>query len=416
MVINYTMFFNMFNMLCTIGLTIQVILITIKYTDYEVTNSIRIDMPFAVEVPSLSLCFFIYLVLGSGHYSDYENTSVTLHDVFNGMLRFDDLLTNAVIRFPNVHLVQEFETTDTIRQNVDVSMFYVQEYVCYRLSIKTNGSLNFARAATAYEWPGMAFNYRLRTQLTNKTTSMVPVIHKSLLPNKEVMMARSVPSNDTDIRLSYQDIVTYSLSPPYQTQCRNYDQSACFSGCLINRTLDKLKMFPFTCIIPELNNYDMTRPLFPHDLGNRTLMASYESIIFGCLHQCPQITCRNVLTMTRIEVVNQNTPFNETQVRVSIPTFPNIVIKFEARFVFLEYLIYIMSCFGTWLGISVLSLNPVPVLVWMLNKYRPRNRNHLKPKTMSLAQLTENVHTLNSIVSSQFVRSFHFQPNQYKSH
>ena len=332
------------------------------------------------------------------------------------MSAYDDLLTNAIIRYPNVYLVQEFNTTETIRQNVDVSKFYVQEYVCYRLAIKTNDSLNFARVATAYEWPGMAFNYRFRIELTYKTTSVVPVVHQGYnsLPHFALMMARSVPSNGSDIRLSYQNIVTYSLQAPYKTNCRHYHRSACLSECVINRTLDTLNVFPYTCLIPELNNYNMSRPLFPHDLGNRTLMESYESIIGECLHKCSHATCHYIQTITRIETVSKTTPFNTTQVRVSIPTFPTIAIRYAARFGFLEYLIYIMSCVGTWLGISVLSLNPVPVLVWMLNKYRPNNRNNLKPKTMSLEQLTENVYTLNSMVSSQFVRSFHFQLSRYK--
>ena len=237
------MSFKIFTTICVVGLIVHVLYITDTYTDYEVTNNIVIDIPDTVQVPTLSLCFFIYELLDGGDTKrhDVRTLTTSLADLFKEASQYDDLIKYAVIRFPDKTMDNQFDfnTSDRIREKVDISKFYAQEYICYRMTLKVNGTYDFDRISTAYEWPSMVFVYRIRPDLTSKTWFMAPVIHEShSYPHRELMLARSAPSDGSEVHVSYQNIMTYRLPAPYSTKCRNYERPLCIQECAINLTLD----------------------------------------------------------------------------------------------------------------------------------------------------------------------------------
>src|SRR5438270_6934839 len=51
---------------------------------------------------------------------------------------------------------------------------------------------------------------------------------------------------------------------------------------------------------------------------------------------------------------------NETSFIINIPRDPFITINYKPQILLMEFLVYVLSCFGTWFGISVFKLNPIP--------------------------------------------------------
>ena len=105
-----------------------------------------------------------------------------------------------------------------------------------------------------------------------------------------------------------------------------------------------------------------------------------------------------------METVAPDLIYNETQVRVNIPNYPTIIISYEEKFGLLEYCIYVMSCFGTWLGISMVNLNPVTLLEW-IHKHRQKGTRILYlRKSVNLEQLSDSFEKLSHRVNYLMVQ------------
>jgi hypothetical protein len=66
-------------------------------------------------------------------------------------------------------------------------------------------------------------------------------------------------------------------------------------------------------------------------------------------------------------------PNNDKMVfSVSVPKSPDYFIIFEAKMTFLEYFIHVISCFGIWFGVSILSLNPLQYKKYIIKLFNSK--------------------------------------------
>lgn len=78
----------------------------------------------------------------------------------------------------------------------------------------------------------------------------------------------------------------------------------------------------------------------------------FESI---CDSECRQEPCHITYTKSNMVV----TVHDIAQFIVKIPPEPFTKVTCHPSIRLIEFLVYILSCFGTWFGISVLGLNPL---------------------------------------------------------
>jgi hypothetical protein len=162
-------------------------------------------------------------------------------------------------------------------------------------------------------------------------------------------------------------IVTNELLPaPYATKCMDYstlgylDSEDCTKKCLIRQSMIAFQRYPYSIYEGQpLNNKIITVSQLQTNSSMNKMLYRFES---KCMKECKKFGCNLNYTITQVtkDPNNDYITFN-----VHIPQFPNYFIKFRAKLSFIEYFIYVLSCFGTWFGLSILSLNPFRYKEWL---------------------------------------------------
>lgn len=107
--------------------------------------------------------------------------------------------------------------------------------------------------------------------------------------------------------------------------------------------------------------YDFPHVLFSDD-DNVTFRRIADKVYKECYRRFSQSRCRYSITETEVKVISDKRNDKSLRVRVMGPRGPNTLVHSEPAFLLSEYLLYVCSCFGIWLGISVLRLNPITLM------------------------------------------------------
>lgn len=169
--------------------------------------------------------------------------------------------------------------------------------------------------------------------------------------------------------LTYYIVRNYFLSAPYKTNCIDYnklgfmDAEDCIKKCLANSSTAVFDRYPYSVLEEERLRFK----IFNINILKRN--ATVSKLLYRmerkCQSKCKQLGC--VLSYTITQVTKD--PNNDVMTfNVLIPQLPSYTIKFRPKMQFLEYFIYVLSCFGTWFGLSVLSLNPCKQSIWVPEK------------------------------------------------
>lgn len=210
-----------------------------------------------------------------------------------------------------------------------------------------------------------------------------------------------VKKNYFIFQLTYSELKMTRLPPPYDTGCKNYITEGilsaieCRNECLVNHTIAKLGKVPFsaslwntTTIIQfittygevsnEVNEYLSTclekeqqqtavlkyQHLTNQDMKNVTVSHQLIQIEDQCHQECKRPDCEDVIALTRgsydyIRPENLDLPSKQPlEFEISAPKKPVIAINYKEKISQTEFLVYILSCFGIWFGLSVLSVCP----------------------------------------------------------
>lgn len=156
--------------------------------------------------------------------------------------------------------------------------------------------------------------------------------------------------------VQYSWMSTTRLPPPYHTRCgilqaMGYDKrDNCISDCIIKLTLIRYNKLPLSTILVDgdlnylhLNEIDMKN----HSIG----LADIE---LECLANCNIYDCNDIITIPTVETRDTDNFVFRVMMQAPSQLFSTLV--FSSRMTFVEFLIYILSTIGSWMGISVLSL------------------------------------------------------------
>lgn len=147
------------------------------------------------------------------------------------------------------------------------------------------------------------------------------------------------------------------LPHPYKTQCRNYrdegltDLYSCRQRCFRNKTVRAFDKVPFNSRIKYAWNYKRVRAKDMHDEEIRSTLNKQQQ---DCINQCSGDDCIQIITMTDAE----RQEFEYLQFKYRTPIDPSLELTFNPKLSLIEYLAYVTSCFGIWLGVSFYQFNP----------------------------------------------------------
>lgn len=215
--------------------------------------------------------------------------------------------------------------------------------------------------------------------------------------------------------MTYSTLEMVRLPSPYDTHCLNYQETGVFSAiecrndCLLNKTLQEVKKIPFSITVwnaseiyratveygefneetdkaidfysrrlqfytslmdyRHINNMDITNPHLTQKLVN---------IENTCSRMCSRPDCFDILTMTKVSYDYPKKEKSEEGIplrfEVLVPTKPALKIVHGIKVSWTEYVVSVLSCFGIWFGLSVLSVNPFKLTLTLASKAGTKGR------------------------------------------
>ena len=382
--------------MCLFGLVIHVGVITSEYLKYEATSNVEMETTDRLPIPALSLCFRYVDILDIARLNrdssmtlsppNYTNRwsrqdsiaivqkSITLRQLFDYTPSSSQLFTDSFIRHPGqyeVKFLDEFET----RSVFDVSKYFTQDYICYRIQVVSTKTVayDYDRVLKSMNYPGAAYEIGLNFSAISKATAILPVVHAADdLPYYSRFFATKISRFNQQMEtplfyLTSEKISIRKLKAPYPTDCDGQvsgidDLPERITGCLINQTLESFGKLPFTNIImesrqhldhPILNSVDL--------LADKNMSTGLTTVEDFCQRLLPKPECYVFMFYTSI--VDKSTGKDTMSFRVNLPNRPEVKISFQPMTQFFDYVTYVLSCLGTWIGISIFDLNPIPILI-----------------------------------------------------
>ena len=389
--------------ICSGGFMIQVVQISDSYFKYETRIVNDISFPFKIPTPSMSICFrygdIIDYDMVWEKYPDanisYEggleddfvalSNTLTIKDLFEMTPKELDLYLFCSMRKKESFFLQDY-FDDNCTQVFRVFKFYILNYVCYKFNFTEvfSGRVHtFEHLAFTLDNPGLIYEISLNLTAFLLADYIRIVIHSPKhYPTDSIGFAptlrRIIDKETGKGKYNYFDIDFYGieqkrLPPPYTTECRDYgqetadNQRTCQIKCKSEGTVKNFRKVMFNHIQSSpLEIGHMTEQLY---LRNQT-MVIMEGLAKECERQCNELACFDKMWVTTPKKVP--TEPRGLDFRVSSPKHMYYSTEHLPKLEFMDYFVYVSSCFGLWFGISVWQVNPFPLLIRTITQWHEK--------------------------------------------
>ena len=347
--------------------------------------------PLKLSVPSLSLCFpyeeiinlkEVAQVLPAVENIDPEKLTISdlstlnLEHLFNMTPSEKNLIAACAYRIPGSF--KKMEQTGNCSGVFNVTKFFKQRFICYKFALfeQSNASFIFDFIQNSLSSPGVFYDITLSIKLPH-VDGFQSVIHSpKLYPrgNKAFPISvsrvtalipfkgKQIKRKDFVFSFSYSLATNVLLEAPYKSNCRHYgndlsqkyeSKEGCIDLCLTEGVKKKLGKIPFSAVqlLPEK---------FPHisieDNSNPNTNEANIAVRKECMTQCNQNNCNDEMFITKFirSSFNENLNF-----RVYVTNEPLISSTLKPKLQTIEFLVYILSCFGIWFGASFYSFSAI---------------------------------------------------------
>jgi len=288
--------------------------------------------------------------------------TATLKDIFD--MTPDVLLTACRYRQPKTFHVM------THNESTCAELFYqtklvTQDMVCYRVRAIDKDEYHYGTTAKAYDLAAMVYQTFMPSNMFKNHGPVIPQLHASDNYGEHSRLFATtymiLSSKQNFMRVTYTRFKITKLEAPYMTKCSTNNRQQCLKACLIRETLRKFDKLHFSELysmnVDYPKNYSNSYFLAYDSLYNRLNTDSLNSIGMSCSTRCSE-QCHLELYITSIKTITHFDFVDGVSVRVDLPSWPVTHIEHSPWMTFNGFLIYIMSCAGTWLGLSIIQCNP----------------------------------------------------------
>lgn len=348
-----------------------------------------ISAPNELKVPALSLCFpyeqianlkKVKKAIPSIDISNPENITISdlstlnLEDLFAMTPSERNMTSGCVYRAPGSF--KRLEQTGSCEGIFNITKFFKQKFICYKfaLSQKSNASFYFDMIQNSLSSPGIFYDLTFGFKLP-RVDEFQAVIHSpNLYPrgNKAFPISVSrvsavipfkgekIKRKDFVFSFSYSLALNVLLPAPYKSDCKVYGSDAkfeskegCMDLCLTEGVREKIKKIPFSAVqlLPEK---------FPHisvsDNSDAKINEENIGIRKKCSAQCYQNNCYDEMFITKFI---RSSFADDLNFRVYVTNEPVIRSTLQPKLQTIEFLVYVLSCFGIWFGASFYSFSAI---------------------------------------------------------
>ena len=429
---------------CLLGCSIQCIFVTNNYLSYQVLTKLQLYLPKELRTPAFTVCFRYVDIMNLTRYSELYNVSMpkilddetvrsiqsnvrikTIFDLTPGGSSHSTIndtkkmIRSCSVRSPQGYLINFINGTKCSESIFDIQRFSIQEYLCYKHTLRKEYLLlgrknNSAEESTSNEDPdnGLKYNFRrlalstifpsvfytiqlslregyfdradrMRTVIHSAgdlpfvSLSLSPVLYRKALaldPENVKRYLESVKEENTsrERQISYElrdmfnniagrfaRIQIRRLPAPYTSNCRpRYLRNACVSNCTFESTVKRIKKIPFQNLFIEqgLKKYGSMKLVSNVDVKSNDTNSLMKRILAACQKQCTADSCFTDYTITSPDT----TLTNEEQFisfEIGCANEPFIANTAVPSVTFNDYLLQFLSLIGFWLGLSVREID-----------------------------------------------------------
>lgn len=353
-----------------IGFLYQVGQTSISFFKFSVKTTVSIEQAEIIIFPDYTLCFRFQDLLNFGE------DSPTIRQILDGTPTESDLISNCDVKRQSSYLTGSFDGAKCTGI-FEIQKEIFREDVCYRLTYRNRSHIFHHHHLYT---PQTHYNLLLRLYVgekfapTRETSAIVspandgkPYVSSGLSRRIRTNYGTASDRLYNDFYSAYSPYKLYHLPSPYETNCRSdapEQGNECIAKCLLEITAQEHKLVPFNIFMSKKSKYSHLKHV------NVTENQKYEEIFSSHYMHCKNNVChwkscyRSFTTTSTTSSYNAMHDKHKSSYIFSLatPSTPDTVIKSFPDFLLTEYVIYIMSCFGTWFGLSVIALNPLKAL------------------------------------------------------
>ena len=344
------------------GLICQVWSISSVYFQYSTRVDIDIEVPFKLSMPALSICLNLVYNINDLYPEPYP----TRESVPPKTALPINILSQLPIPPITINCTTPFD--ELTKFNETKPGYACENYSPVLISIHYTEGINlhkcftyFYRNATSspflvnYAESKDFFNVEL---ISSENVSVSIFVHNPI----EILLVSAADTftfytNATsELILSSSKLITKLLPAPFRTSCIDYDdvrfgRTGCIFECLERLSMEKCGVWPSSVPADPWLPYYFNRA----DLSCSLTVEQKESCTIS-KETCPN-QCVNLWYTTTLVTLHQPlTPTNLTRIFIRRPSEVEFTYNYTPRLDQIEYLCYVASCFGIWLGISFLDI------------------------------------------------------------
>lgn len=361
----------LFLCICCAGLLYQLEQISDRYFRFQTRSEVQLPVPNSITVPIISTCWYLKDTIRGMKEKTREQyyeilQRLAIKEIFDRTPGIEYFLKNdpaCLVRLPN-EMVPEYRNYDECMKILSIERYIQRDFMCYKITVSAIASselLNLEEYSLSPHSSGLLHRLFLNSTSFGEVSYFTIFAHSTTTSDLyDSLFARTrnyYKGNGTfdmvNLEVSFSGVSIERLEAPYDTSCRNfypYESGAIYRmEGLKNETTATLGIVPTFSPVFDLNSpYGM---ITTHDLLNRTFLAKFNEI-YKKYNQ-------TYLDCTLEYYVSKYSMSFGDKVTLSVywPQDSQTVIKHVPSYDLINYLLYVCSSFGIWLGISILSIS-----------------------------------------------------------
>lgn len=381
-------------LLSGIGFMLQVYQVANQYFRYQITTQVQLIMRSASYSHSVSLCIRYADIIDKDRLERETGIRVakrsTLQDGIDGeaqltisqIFKYTPAADGAIVACtfrPDSWNYNYSSDPQVCSGRFYVTKFFMQEYICYSIGEHDATAFNLTDVSRSTFSKGTMFRIVLNDSFA-PTDALTPILSYGRLPYLSRDFAPVLRSlvHEDGIGIHKQfnipfltpsDTVMLLLPRPYETGCVNEPaviMQECKVRC-ITRSLAPLNRAPGREILIE-TGIDMI-PVTTADMNDPTLGPVIKESFDHCNQVCLFVPCRVGYTVTHARLrLSRVSSFGFYYLA---PIDSTVFISAQAKMSFVDFFCFVAGCFGTWFGVSFLSLKSLAQSLF--TRHRPTN-------------------------------------------
>ena len=359
------------------GFATHSLLISVEFFDYSTVAQLTVDADDAEYSEFVFLCFDLTDILDFGRLNQTSVVEETIESVlttlsvaqlfeFTPQPEKEDLIEECVFRPDTLRLDQG--TRKECNEIFNVTRFLNGQKMCYRFEETLDREINNSACYGATFLRRICHMVRLN-EMFDRANNIEVYMFDDVFAYRDRELTSVLPlrwhGNQSDYSMILASVsynYVHLLEPPYDTMCYDRDESEyedCLKECLVDKYVTAFDRLPPFITYDEPGSKKL---FFVSNQTDHTTIKLASTFNEKCQSICYFIPCEDGLAKTTASVSRVNEWQTVSYAFVS-PSEPDIIVTTRPSMSFVDYFSFVAGCFGTWFGISFMSLNQMSFVI-----------------------------------------------------